>query len=183
MGNQAVLTATYSDIPGIDSFMQECDTLDPKGYTLSTNRREDLEEKLNFDSVLFTAIDEQTQAIIAYACLELGDNSELPIRIKYYLQDLLQENDIIGWFSGMLVHPRHRGHGLQTTLLKSREEYAKANGATFLIAVVNPENKHSIDNLIGNNFSLVLMRDLYIAFKRPKGGNQHVTNISTIQKG
>lgn len=171
MNNHAVLTATHSDLPSIDSFLLDCSILDKEGYKLSTNRREDLEEKFSLDSVLFTAIDEQTQDITAYACLEIGNKSELPKRVLYYLQEELQETDIIGWFSGMLVHPRHRGQGLQTTLLRSREEYAKANGVTFLIAVVNPINKHSIDNLINNSFTLVLMEDLYVAFKRLKRGN------------
>ncbi len=82
--------------------------------------------------------------LVAIGCMSLAEygNTEL---LRYATQ--LPPSRAV-WLSATFVHPKHRGKGLQSLLIKSRIAEALRRGRRGLTATVSPDNHYSWSNLL-----------------------------------
>ena len=94
------------------------------------------------------------EELIAYAMLGLPRDDD-PEHLGRYLQLAPRAPGEVSHLASCMVHPAHRGHGLQRTLLGARFTLAQAQGRPLCIAMVSPHNHASRQNLLREGLRIV----------------------------
>lgn len=133
----------------------------PDQTMLSITEKDEIEESLRLDKCYCAEVDGE---MIAYSML-------VAPRISYrntgtylgYDDDRLMKTATMDL---SLVKPGHRGHHMQRRMIDIRLKDAKELGAEEVLSTVEPNNSHSLNNLVGSGFEIITTKVIYDGLKR-----------------
>lgn len=133
----------------------------PDKNMLQITTRDEIEESLKLDKCYCAEIDGE---MIAFSML-------VAPRLSYrncgnylgYDDERLKKTATVDL---CIVKPGHRGHNMQKRMIEVRLKAAKELGADEVISTVDPDNSHSLNNLVDSGFSVVETKLIYDGLKR-----------------
>lgn len=128
-------------------------------------RRESDEEafvRCHLDNRGFTIGLFEKSTLIGIGCLTFAEYGNTDL--LGHVSDITPSSAV--WLSATMVHPRHRGQGLQNRLIESRISEARRRGRRGLIATVSPENHYSWSNLLVHKLFVCAVMKAYGAHDR-----------------
>ena len=146
-------TLTDRDLEDIMKLQEECVATLPDPSLFYPLSRDELEESLRLDIVIgaFTGSVPVAVAIIVA-------NRKSPRNLGSVLG---YKSEQAYTFDAVMVLPRWRGHGLQSSLLRQCMEIAQEARVARIVATVSPDNKYSLANFKKLGFEIVTTSEKY----------------------
>lgn len=77
-----------------------------------------------------------------------------------------KELPLVAHMDSVAVLPEYRGHKLQRRMMEAGEKELKEKGFRYLMCTVHPDNRYSRDNVIGQGYESVAVKEKYGGYVR-----------------
>ncbi len=163
---------------------------DERVFTIRRCREDDIDEIMNLQEEIYSRIDNKETYIKTSKedflesfeldhcfCAVCGDRiSAVTVLVSGRLSPERNYGYYLGYgedrlgkcfsFDLTMVHPDHRGYGLQAFFCDLRSDVSEMNGSKEALTTISPRNSHSLRNLMDNGFEVVETRTLYSGVER-----------------